>query len=135
MSSRSSRSARPDGMGRHRIVLTRRLPARVEQAARAGFDAILNEDDKPFSPAEIMARCAEADALLCSPTERIDRPLIEALPSSLRIIATYSAGTDHIDLPAAARKGISVTNTPDVLTEATAEIAILLMLGARRNAW
>jgi lactate dehydrogenase-like 2-hydroxyacid dehydrogenase len=105
----------------------------VEQRASAEYNVFLNADDAPMDRAEIVAACRDAHALLCSPTERIDADLVAALPAALRVIATFSAGTDHIDLQAARARGIVVTNTPDVLTEATADIAMLLILGACRG--
>jgi lactate dehydrogenase-like 2-hydroxyacid dehydrogenase len=76
----------------------------------------------------------QADALLVAPTERIGASLIGRLPASIRIIACYSVGFDHVDAAAAGKRGIAVTNTPDVLTEATADIAMLCLLGASRRA-
>jgi lactate dehydrogenase-like 2-hydroxyacid dehydrogenase len=118
-----------------RLVLTRRLPQDVERRAAALFTCVGNEDDAPLSAAELLARCEGAGALLCTPTERLDAQFMAKLPSGLRIVASYSAGIDHIDVAAARARGIVVTNTPDVLTEATADVAILLMLGAARKAW
>lgn len=119
---------------RPRIVLTRRLPHPVEERALATFDADLNRDDASYDTATLLARAANADALLVSPTERLDKDVIAKLPDRVRIIATYSVGYDHIDVAAAARRGITVTHTPDVLTESTADIAMLCLLGAARHA-
>lgn len=118
------------------LILTRRLPDAVEARARRDYTVIDNADDRPLSADAIVARAAQvsADALLVSVGDPIDAELIARLPASIGLIATFSVGTDHIDLAAAAARGIAVANTPDVLTDATAEIALLLMLGAARRA-
>jgi lactate dehydrogenase-like 2-hydroxyacid dehydrogenase len=104
--------------------------------ARAARDyrIIANDDDHPYSPQEIVRLAAGADALLVSAVDPIPADLIQALPDSVRMIATFSVGTDHIDLAAARARGIAVSNTPGVLTDATADIALLLLLGAARRA-
>ncbi|MGQ9367323.1 2-hydroxyacid dehydrogenase [Azospirillum sp. ST 5-10] len=116
------------------LVVTRRLPDAVEARAARDFDARLNPDDTPQTPASLGERAAGAEAVLCCPADRLDAAAFAALPASVRIVATFSVGTDHIDLAAAAARGIRVTNTPDVLTDATADVALLLMLGAARRA-
>ena len=88
----------------------------------------------PTALHEIAGRAAGADALLVSAVDPIPADLIRALPDSVRMIATFSVGTDHIDLAAAKERGIAVSNTPGVLTDATADIAFLLLLGAARRA-
>ena len=123
----------PSG-SRPRILITRRLPAEVEARLAARYEILANGSDVPLGRAGILAGAEGADAILTTVGDPIDRALIEALPASVRAIATFSAGTDHIDKAAAREKGIAVTNTPDVLTDATAEIALLLMLGAARRA-
>ena len=117
-----------------RLVLTRRLPDAVTRRARARFDVIENPENTPLDRTRILERAATADALLVCVGDPIDAGLIAALPDRIGIIATFSVGTDHIDLAAAAARGIHVANTPDVVTDATAEIALLLMLGAARRA-
>jgi glyoxylate reductase len=119
---------------RPRIAVTRHLPAEVEARLARVFDAALNPDDVVLDRAGLLARAAGADGLLVCLTDRLDGELMRALPESVRIIATFSVGFEHIDLEAARARGIVVTNTPDVLTEATADIALLLMLGAARRA-
>lgn len=116
-----------------RLLVTRRLPEAVEARASRSYDAILNPTDAPLGArlAEMAAGCA---AMLVSSADRIDAALIAALDPSVRVIASFSVGYNHIDVAAAARRGIIVTNTPDVLTEATADIAMLLLLGAARRA-
>ncbi|GLR79529.1 2-hydroxyacid dehydrogenase [Azospirillum oryzae] len=126
----SSPNARPV------LLLTRRLPDAVEARASRDYRAVLNPDDRAFSGTEIAARAAEvgADAVLCCAGDRLDAAAIAALPQQVRVLATFSVGTDHIDLEAARARGLTVTNTPDVLTDATADIALLLLLGAARRA-
>ncbi|MEQ9350854.1 MAG: D-glycerate dehydrogenase, partial [Alphaproteobacteria bacterium] len=94
----------------------------------------LNPDDVQPSAEQTIAGCAGAAALLPCPTDKLTPELIAGLPDSIKIIATFSVGYDHINLPAAKERGIIVTNTPGVLTDATADIAMLLMLGAARRA-
>jgi len=116
------------------ILLTRRLPEAVQARAARDFIARINADDDVPNRADIARRADGAAAILCCSTDRLDRALIDALPASVRAIATFSAGTDHIDLAAAATRGIAVLNTPDVLSVATAETAFLLILMAARRA-
>lgn len=119
---------------RPRIVVSRHLPDEVEARALALFDTRLNLGDQPMDSATLRHQAAEADGLLVCLTDRLDAAAIAALPQGIRIIATFSVGHDHIALEAARARGLVVTNTPDVLTEATADIALLLMLGAARRA-
>ncbi len=116
------------------LLLTRKLPEEVEARASRDYSATLNPDDTPWSGPDLAARASGMDGILCSAGDRFDAATIAALPESVRILATFSVGTDHIDLNAAQARGITVTNTPDVLTDATADIALLLMLGAARRA-
>jgi len=120
------------------LLLTRKLPAAVEARAARDYDARLNTADAPWSRdgAEIARRAAEAGAagILCAAGDPFNAATFAALPASVRIVATFSVGTDHIDLAAAQARGIVVTNTPDVLSFATAEIAFTLMLMAARRA-
>ncbi|KAA1055136.1 2-hydroxyacid dehydrogenase [Azospirillum argentinense] len=118
------------------LLVTRRLPEAVEARAARDFDARLNPQDRALSGADIAALAAEtgAEGILCTAGDRLDATAIAALPEEVRIVATFSVGTDHIDLNAAKARGLIVTNTPDVLTDATADIALLLMLGAARRA-
>ena len=119
---------------KYRLLVTRHLPTPVEARLSTHFDAKLNADDTPYSPENLIAEASGFDGLLVTPADKITAALINALPASIRIIATFSVGFDHIDLAAAKARGIIVTNTPDVLTDATADIALLLMLGAARGA-
>ncbi|WP_372396872.1 D-glycerate dehydrogenase [Azospirillum sp. HJ39] len=121
----------------HKVVLlTRRLPDAVEARASRDHRMVPNPEDRALSGLEIAARAAEtgADAVLCCAGDRLDAAAIAALPDRVRVLATFSVGTDHIDLEAARARGLIVTNTPDVLTDATADIALLLLLGAARRA-
>jgi lactate dehydrogenase-like 2-hydroxyacid dehydrogenase len=121
-------------LSKPKLLITRVLsPAAIERAQR-DYDADLNENDHIMGADELVARSQGKDALLVTLTEKLTPELIAKLPASVRIIATYSVGYDHIDLPAAKARGIRVSNTPDAVTVATAEIAMLLMLGAARRA-
>ena len=119
---------------RYTVALSRRLPAAVEARAARDYALRTNPDDGALDGPALTRHAEGADGLLVCPADRLPAPLIAALPPSVRILATFSVGTDHIDLKAAAARGLVVTNTPDVLTDATAEIAILLMLAAARRA-
>ncbi len=116
------------------VLVTRKLPDAVEARLRRDFDARLNADDAQLSAEDLVERGSGADAMLACPTEKLSADVIARLPESIRAVATYSVGYDHIDLNAAKARGIIVSNTPDVLTDATAEVAILLMLAAARRA-
>jgi lactate dehydrogenase-like 2-hydroxyacid dehydrogenase len=116
------------------VLVTRRLPGAVEQKLAEHFTTLLNPDDRLYSTAELLELAAGADAILPCHTEKFSAQTIARLPARVRAIANFSVGVDHVDLDAARAKGIIVTNTPDVLSDATAEIAILLMLGAARRA-
>lgn len=118
---------------RPRILVTRRLPEAVEARLLRDFDARLNPDDRLLSEDEILALAEGCDGILTSAIDRMPGSLIRRLPERVKIIATFSVGVDHIDLAAARARGIIVTNTPDVLTDATADVAILLLLAAARR--
>jgi lactate dehydrogenase-like 2-hydroxyacid dehydrogenase len=114
------------------LLVTRRMPPAVEARAAAEFDARLTSSDVPM--ADVAAQAAGADAILTCPGDTFDAALIAALPASVKVIATFSVGYDHIDVESAAARGIVVCNTPDVLSVATAETALLLILAASRRA-
>jgi len=116
-----------------KILITRKLPDAVTQRALETYRAKTNAGDDPYGTDDMLARAQGADGLLCTITNDLSRDVIMALPDSVRIIATFSVGFEHIDLGAAKERGIVVTNTPGVLTDATADIALLLMLGAARR--
>jgi lactate dehydrogenase-like 2-hydroxyacid dehydrogenase len=120
--------------GKPKLWITRRLSdATLERAAR-DYDAIINYDDGLSSDDELVAMSAKVDAIIPCHSERFTAEIAKRLDPRLKIIANHSVGVDHCDLPALKARGIAVTNTPDVLSDATAEIAMLLMLGAARHA-
>jgi lactate dehydrogenase-like 2-hydroxyacid dehydrogenase len=116
-----------------RVVVTRRLPEAVEARLAAEFDAVLNPDDVPL-PREALAEALRgADGLLCTVTDGLDAGLIATPGRRARILSNFAVGVNNIDLAAAESAGIAVGNTPDVLTDATADLAIALMLAATRR--
>ncbi len=121
-------------MAKPRILVTRKLPDEVEDRLSRDFTVALNPLDTPMTADKIIAQAAHFDALLIASMDKCRSDLIDALPATIRMIATFSVGVDHIDIPAAKARGIAVSNTPDVLTDATADISMLLMLGAARGA-
>ncbi|MGH6875015.1 MAG: 2-hydroxyacid dehydrogenase [Aestuariivirgaceae bacterium] len=116
------------------VLVTRKLPRAVEARLDRDFAAHLNPDDHAMAPEEVLAKAEGCGGLLITPADKFTSAVIAALPRSVRILATFSVGHDHIDLVAAKARGLAVTNTPDVLTDATADIAMLLILGAARGA-
>lgn len=118
---------------RPRIPVTRRLPEAVERRLAAHYEVTLNTDDVALSPVELALAVQEFDALVPTITDRLDADVI-AHGGRARMFANYGAGLDHIDLAAAHAAGIVISNTPGALTEATAELAILLMLMVARRA-
>jgi glyoxylate reductase len=119
--------------GKLKVVLTRRLPDAVETRMRELFDAELNLDDHPFTPDELKAAVARADVLVPTITDHIDEDVLAAKGESLRMIANFGAGVDHIDVTAAVGRGLIVTNTPGVLTDDTADVAMALILMTSRR--
>lgn len=115
------------------LLIPRKLAPAVLERAHASYDVILNADDIVYPREALIAACQHVDAVLPCHSEHFSADVIAALPDRLKIIANHSVGTDHVDLAAAKARGIVVTNTPDVLSDATAEIAILCMLGAARR--
>ena len=116
------------------VLVTRKLPDAVENRLRRDYQPRLNPDDRLYSSDELIGKAAGAAAIVPCHTERFSAEVITRLPDSVRIIANFSVGFDHVDLVAAKARGILVTNTPEVLSDATAELTILLMLGAARRA-
>ena len=116
-----------------RVFVTRKIPAEAEARLARDFAATLNHDDRPLPMAEIIAAAASHDALLVTSFDNCKAEFMAGLPANLKMVATCSVGYDHVDVPAAKARGITVTNTPDVLTDATADIAMLLILGAARG--
>lgn len=116
------------------LWVTRRLPEAVEAALRADFDVLQREDDVPLDAAALTQAFAEADAVLCTVTDRITADQLTHPGRRVRVVSNFGVGVNHIDLAAAAQAGVVVTNTPDVLTDDTADLAILLMLSVLRRA-
>ncbi|MFA5915450.1 MAG: D-glycerate dehydrogenase [Burkholderiales bacterium] len=116
------------------VLVTRKLPDRVEDRLRRDYNPILNPDDALYSGDEIIERAKGADAIMPCHTEKFSAAVIARLPQSVRVIANFSVGYDHVDTAAAKARGLIVTNTPEVLSDATAELTIMLMLGAARRA-
>lgn len=118
-----------------RIVVGRRLPARVEAELAEKFVPLFNPEDRVLSPDELVARAREhgADGLLVALTDRLPAEAIAALPASVRVIATYSVGFNHIDIEAARARGIVVAYCPEATSIATADLTMLLLLSACRR--
>lgn len=116
------------------VLVTRKLPDSVEDRLRRDYTPILNPDDVLYSGDEIIERAKGADAIMPCHTEKFSAAVIARLPESVRVIANFSVGYDHVDTEAARARGLIVTNTPEVLSDATAELTMMLMLGAARRA-
>lgn len=116
------------------VVVTRRLPARVEEQLAQRFDARLNLDDRPLDAAGLVAALRSADGVLCTVTDRLTAEVLGAEPLRAKILANFGVGFNHIDLEAARARGLTVTNTPDVLTDDTADDAAMLLLMVARRA-
>jgi len=117
-----------------KILITRRLLKTSEEKASKIFDANINANDELYSQSKLIELSQGCDAILTSLTEKMDEDTINKLPDTIKVISNFAVGFGNIDLEAAKKRGIAVTNTPDVLTDATAEIAMLLILGAARRA-
>ncbi|QIE40707.1 D-glycerate dehydrogenase [Rhodobacteraceae bacterium SC52] len=116
------------------LWVPRHLSAATLERARRDYDVILNDTDTAGTPQQIIEMSSKVDAMLPCHSERFDAATVAQMDPRTKIVANHSVGTDHCDLAALGAKGIMVTNTPDVLSDATAEIAMLLMLGAARHA-
>tara|TARA_R110000772_G_scaffold73216_9_gene160066 strand:+ start:29178 stop:30164 length:987 start_codon:yes stop_codon:yes gene_type:complete len=116
-----------------RVVVTRKLPDAIETRMMELFDVQLNLDDKAMTKAQLIAAVANADVLVPTVTDRIDAAILAQAGDRLRLIANYGTGVDHIDLATARQRGITVTNTPDVLTEDTADMTMALFLAVSRR--
>ncbi len=121
------------GQDRPRVVVTRKLPDPIETRMMELFDVQLNLDDQPMTKAELIDAVKTASVLVCTVTDRIDAGLLSQAGPELRLIANYGTGVDHIDLASARQRGITVTNTPDVLTEDTADMTMALLLAVPRR--
>ena len=117
-----------------KILVTRKLIRESEEKALKMFNTKLNTNDELYSQSRVVEMSEGCDAILTSLTEKMDEETINKLPDSIKVISNFAVGFGNIDLEAAKKRGIAVTNTPEVLSDATAEIGILLILGACRRA-
>ena len=117
-----------------KILITRRLLRSCEDKAKELFDANFNLNDELYSQKKLIEMSTGCDGILSALTDKLDAETINQLPESVKIISNFAVGFGNIDLESAKKRGIAVTNTPDVLTDATAEIGVLLILGACRRA-
>ncbi len=115
------------------MLVTRRLPEAVETALRARYDVAQREDDRALTADELVAAMREHDAVLCTVTDPMSARCFEAPERRVRIVANFGVGVNHVALDAARASGVVVTNTPDVLTDDTADLAIALMLAVMRR--
>jgi glyoxylate reductase len=115
------------------VIVTRRLPDAIETRMMELFDARLNLEDSPMSQTGLITAIKEADVLVPTVTDHIDAAVLSHAGENLRLIASFGTGVDHIDLKTARQRGITVTNTPGVLTEDTADMAMALILAAPRR--
>ncbi len=120
-------------MSRPRVVVTRRWPEEVEAQLREHFDVQLNPDDRPMTPEALKQAFATADAVFSTVTDRIDAEVLSAEPLRARLIGNFGVGFNNIDVDAAKARDLVVTNTPDVLTDATADLAMTLLLSVARR--
>jgi len=116
-----------------RVIVTRRLPDAIETRMMELFDCSLNLEDKPMSQAELAKAARDADVLVPTVTDRIDAGVLSHAGPNLRLVASFGTGVDHIDLKTARQRGITVTNTPGVLTEDTADMTMALILAVPRR--
>lgn len=120
-------------MARPRVLLTRRWPGIVERKLAEAYDVTLNPGDRALTAAEFRAAIARYDAVLPTVTDKIGADVLDVPRAQTRILANYGAGFSHIDVGAAARQGIAITNTPDVLSDCTADLAMTLLLMVARR--
>ena len=116
-----------------KVVVTRKLPAPVELRLKELFDARLNNDDHPFTQEELVEAMQTADVLVPTVTDKLDGRIMARAGDQLRLIAQFGAGVDNIDVQSAVQRGITVTNTPGVLTDDTADVAMALILSVPRR--
>jgi lactate dehydrogenase-like 2-hydroxyacid dehydrogenase len=116
------------------VLVTRKLPQAVEDRLRRDYQARLNPNDRLYSRDELIENARGSQAIMACHTEHLSADVIQQLPAEVKIIANFSVGFDHVDIEAAREKGVVVTNTPDVLSDATAELTMMLMIGAARRA-
>ena len=115
------------------VIVTRKLPDAIETRLMELFDTRLNADDKPLTGAQLVEAVKAADVLVPTVTDRIDARVLSQAGPKLKLIASFGTGVDHIDLDTARQRGITVTNTPGVLTEDTADMAMALVLATARR--
>ena len=125
---------RPDSMTKPRVIVTRRWPQSVERILTQEFDALLNRSDAPLAASDLQAALRDADALLPTVSDKMDAGVFAIAKPRARLLANYGVGCSHIDLDAARRLGIAVTNTPGVLSECTADLTMTLILMVARRA-
>ncbi len=115
------------------VIITRRLPDVIETRMMELFDCRLRVDDEPMTQAELIQASQECDVLVPTVTDRIDAAILSQADSRMKLIASFGTGVDHIDLKTARERGITVTNTPGVLTEDTADMTMAMMLALPRR--
>jgi lactate dehydrogenase-like 2-hydroxyacid dehydrogenase len=120
--------------GRPTVVVTRRLPDAVEREITRDFDARLNREDRPLGPDGLQEALRSADALLCTVTDKLTAEVLAVDPRRARLLANFGVGFNNIDIENAKARGLAVSNTPDVLTDATADLAMTLLLMVGRRA-
>jgi len=121
-------------MSKPKVIVTRRWPEAVEQRLKELFEVKLNGDDTPLTQDALKAAFASADAVFPTVSDRIDAEVLSAEPMKARLLGNYGVGFNHIDLEAAKSRGLVVTNTPEVLTDATADLAMTLLFMVARRA-
>lgn len=121
-------------MAKPNVIVTRRWPAAVEARLSELFEVRLNHDDRAMDPAALMDALSTADAVFTTVSDRIDAEVLAAEPLNAKLLGSFGVGFNHIDIEAAKARGITVTNTPDVLTDATADLAMTLLLMVARRA-
>jgi len=121
-------------MSKPKVIVTRRWPDEVEQRLAEVFDVRLNRSDRPMSQDQLCAAFAEADAVFATVSDRIDAVVLGAEPLRAKLCGNFGVGFNNIDTEAAKARGITVTNTPGVLTDATADLAMTLLLAVARRA-
>ena len=120
---------------KRKILVTRNLLQENEERIKKLFDVKLNKQEKVYTSEEILELSRDCDGILCVGGNKFDAEIFSKISGSVKIIASYSVGYNNIDIEAATKRGIVVTNTPEVLTDATADVAILLLLGASRRVY
>ena len=123
----------PNSAQKPLVIVTRKLPEIVETRMRELFDARLNLQDAPLSQAALVEAVKVADVLVPTVTDRIDRAVLSQAGPQLKLIANFGTGVDNVDLDTARNRGITVTNTPGVLTEDTADMTMALILAVPRR--